>query len=180
VTATLTPDASAPAADPSSEKAKGKAKSRSNLVPAVIIAIGLVAGGFLMGGKGSAPATVPASADEHVEEPEPEPEPGSTMVLDPITLNLADGRYLKVALALVLAKDAHVGGGGGHGGGEVDTAAFSAKALDETITVLGARTYPDLRGPDGRAAAKEVLTERIAERYHGDVLEVYFTEFVMQ
>jgi flagellar FliL protein len=55
-----------------------------------------------------------------------------------------------------------------------------AKALDEAIDVLGGRTYAELAAPGGRTAAKEELSHRVQERYHGEVLDVYFTEFVMQ
>lgn len=146
---------------------------KGNLVPALVLAVGLLGGGYLMGGQGaSAPAgAVAGTTTTTVAE-------GAVVALDPITLNLADGRFLKVALAIQLAE---AGAAGGHGGGaEEDPAAAMAKALDEAIDVLGGRTYAELAAPGGRAAAKEELSHRVQERYHGEVLDVYFTEFVMQ
>ena len=45
---------------------------------------------------------------------------------------------------------------------------------------LGSLTYDQLAAPAARQAAKKELSRRVNERYHHAVLEVYFTEFVMQ
>ena len=103
-------------------------------------------------------------------EAEKAPEPGVVLELEPITMNLADGRLLKVGLALQVAAEpssAH---------GEVT----GAVALDEAISYLGEHTFAQLADPATRQAVKDELSSRVAERYHHDVLEVYFTEFVMQ
>jgi flagellar FliL protein len=87
--------------------------------------------------------------------------------MEPITMNLADGRLLKVGIALQPTYDGAYGMSG-------------AKALDETIAFLGEHTYEQLAAPGARQVAKGELTERIIKRYEKEVLEVYFTEFVMQ
>ncbi|HET9443508.1 MAG TPA: hypothetical protein VFO65_09305, partial [Acidimicrobiales bacterium] len=114
------PEAPAPAKEPAEAK-----KARSNLIPAVVVAVGLLGGGFMMSrGGGQAAGAAPADAAAHGEvEGEHEPEPGEILVLDPITLNLADGRFLKVGLALQLpkpeGKDGEEGGSDeGEGEGE--------------------------------------------------------------
>ena len=106
--------------------------------------------------------------EPHAEEPVVA---GPVTTLEPITLNLADGRLLKVGLALQLPE-----AGEGHGGGEVS----GALALDEAISHLSAKTYDELITSEGRAQAKAELSAQVAERYHGEVLEVYFTQFLMQ
>ena len=98
------------------------------------------------------------------------PVPGEVLQLEPITMNLADGRLLKVGLALQLKE----GAGGGHG------PVNGSMALDEAITFLGEHTYDQLAQPAARATAKAELSKRVSKRYHSDVMEVYFTEFVMQ
>jgi flagellar FliL protein len=100
------------------------------------------------------------------------PEPGAVFALEPITLNLSDGRYLKLGLALQL-------------GSEADAAAFEAEdhgapALDVAIGLLGARRYDELIDPVRRDEIKADLARQIAARYEGEVLGLYFTEFVMQ
>lgn len=111
---------------------------------------------------------------------------GPLVVLDKVTLNLSDGRLLQVGLALELssehAKEAK--GGGGHGkkddGGTDDPTKGYAKALDAAIEVLSGESMASLSAAGGRQAAKAALNELLAERYHGQVVDVYFHTFVMQ
>jgi flagellar FliL protein len=128
----------------------------------VIIAVALVAvagAWFLLLGPGSGKGEAEAA----------EPVPGEVVALEPITMNLADGRLLKVGLALQLPLESS-----GHG--ELN----GSVALDEAISFLGEHTYAQLAVPEGRQKAKAELSKRVYERYHHEVLEVYFTEFVMQ
>ena len=97
------------------------------------------------------------------------PVAGEVLPLEPITMNLADGRLLKVGLALQLAE-----------GAGTEHPVSGSVALDEAISFLGAHTMAQLTPPEARQKAKAELSERVAERYHSEVLEVYFTEFVMQ
>ena len=97
------------------------------------------------------------------------PVAGEVLPLEPITMNLADGRLLKVGIALQLAE----GAGAEH-------PVSGSVALDEAISFLGAHTMAQLTPPEARQKAKAELSARVAERYHSEVLEVYFTEFVMQ
>ena len=94
------------------------------------------------------------------------PEPGEVMPLEPIQVNLADGHYLRIGLALQLSADAH----------ETD----GSKALDTTIDLFSGADSSDLVRSGERQEYKEKLEEALHEEYHGDVLEVYFTEFVTQ
>ena len=94
------------------------------------------------------------------------------MALDPITMNLAGGDILKVGIALRLSATAD------SKKALADPAAFGARALDETISVLGQYTRSDLAG-HGIADAKSKLSARVALTYGGDVTGVYFTQFVI-
>lgn len=148
---------------PGDEKAGGRQKA---LVAVAALALLGGAGYVVTGGGGD------AEAAEAVGE-EPATVPGAVVPLEPVTLNLADGRFLKVGLALQL-----VDGVATPAAADVD--AFAAPALDEAVTLLGARTYGELVAPEGRQAAKADLSERIRQRYEHDVMGVLFTEFVMQ
>jgi flagellar basal body-associated protein FliL len=100
-------------------------------------------------------------------------EPGAVLVLDPITLNLADGRFLKVSLALQLASTADAPTMQAEGAG--------AKALDAAVDFLGSSGYEDLLDLQSRDEIKQTLTREIIGRYDDDsVIDVYFTELVMQ
>ena len=143
------------------EQAPDPSGRRKKLLVIALPLLALVAGWYVLLGPG-ANGGEPAAAHE--------PEPGAVLSLEPITMNLADGRLLKVGLALQVVAEPS----SGHG--EVT----GAVALDEAIAYLGGRTYDELVAPEARQAAKDELSKRVAERYHHDVLEVYFTEFVMQ
>lgn len=165
-----------------SEPANTSTKSSSNnLIPAIIVALGLVGAGFLFGGGGggeTAQAADAPPAHKPVEAAEVATH-GPVQNLEPITLNLADGHFLKIGLALQLAELE----GEGHGSGEELPA---AKALDIAITELGSHTMDELSSPKARELVKKKLTDQVGKAYvdpvtHAPlVTKVYFTEFVMQ
>ena len=172
----------APAADGAPAPTAPAKGVGNNLVPAVVIAIGLLGGGFFMGGKagGSAGTVAPPAAEAAHAETEHH---GPVQSLDAITLNLADGHFLKIGLALQMAPAEEEGGGHGGGGGEE---LAPAKALDIAITLLGSYTMEELADPKERELVKSELSELVAEAYVDPetrapvVTKVYFTEFVMQ
>lgn len=134
------------------------------------VVLGAVIGPKVLGGGGAAPASA-------TEETTTTTEPGPVVVLDAITLNLADGHLLQVGLALELTADA----GGGHGeAAKDDPTKGYAKALDAAIDVLGDQSMAALSAPGGRDAAKAALETVLAELYEGDITGVYFHQFVMQ
>ncbi|GAA2023266.1 MAG: flagellar basal body-associated FliL family protein [Nocardioides sp.] len=94
------------------------------------------------------------------------PEPGEVLVLEPVQVNLESGHYLRVGIALQLTADAHEADG--------------SKALDATIELFSGRTVEELAVGEDREKLKEKLNHTLEEEYHGDVMEVYFTEFVTQ
>lgn len=99
-----------------------------------------------------------------------EPEPGEVLVLEAVQVNLAAGHYLRVGLALQLV----AGGGGGHG--EVD----GSKALDATIELFTGLKVAELADTETRNGLRAELLETLDHSYHGEVMDIYFTEFVTQ
>ena len=95
-----------------------------------------------------------------------EPVPGEVLTLDPIQVNLAEGHYLRIGLALQLTADAHEADG--------------SKALDAAIDLFSGVGMSDLARTSERNEFQDQLEERLHEAYHGEVMEVYFTEFVTQ
>ena len=99
-------------------------------------------------------------------EPAP-PVAGAVVRLDPININLAEGHYLKVGLALqVIEAPAHEPDG--------------AHALDLMISKLSHKSVAELSSNKAREKVKEELLKDIEKAYHEDVMDIYFTEFVMQ
>ena len=160
----------------------GKKKLIVMLLPTLLLVGG--AGWFFFGrGGGDATPTTPAS---HA---------GPVVSLDPITINLAGGHYLKLGLALQTDASA----------GDVD----GSRALDLAISEFSGLTVDDLSSTEGRDKAKEQLVASIRKAYLPEgtkpllvqpkktkadptpkptaiyavapsVYDVYFTEFVMQ
>jgi flagellar protein FliL len=163
----------------------------------IIFSLVLVAavggGGFMLGGKGAATAAEPEAEQseeaEHAEKDAEHAVEGEVVLIEPVTLSLADGHYLKVGLALQLAppdeEEAAAAEGGGHGGGAAEdepamSAEETARAVDHAISLFGAHAMDDLQSPKERKAVKAELVEGLKEAYHGEVVDVYFTAFAMQ
>lgn len=95
------------------------------------------------------------------------PVPGVVVKLEPIQLNLAEGRYLRIGIAIQGVADAYEEPEG-------------SKALDATIELFSGRKMEDLAQPVQREVLKEKLRAELLKRYKGDVIDVYFTDFVTQ
>ncbi len=136
-----------------------KKKGKKKLLVLVLIVM-LVAGGaawfFLFRGGGEAAA-----------EPEPELVPGEVVALEAISINLADGHYLRIGVALQAVEGAaHVPEG--------------SEALDLTIQTFSGRTVTELADNTVREELKAELAHKVEEAYHHEVMGVFFTEFVTQ
>jgi flagellar protein FliL len=99
-----------------------------------------------------------------------EPAAGDVLALDPIAVNLAGGGYLKIGVTLEFTEE---GSAGGHGGGP-----DGSKATDLIISTFSQAQPADVTG--AREALKEALEEKIIEAYHGDVMNIYYNEYVTQ
>lgn len=131
---------------------EGASPGRGKKILLLLVAVALMAAGawfFLLRGGGHE-----------------EPKPGEMLALESTQINLTDGHYLKIGIALQLVEGAH----------EVD----GSKALDATIELFSGRDVAELSRTEARQTLKRKLTAELEERYHGDVMEVYFTEFVTQ
>jgi len=142
---------------------KGKKKLLIIALVAVL-ALGAAAYFFVFSGGGEA-------------EAEPAPEAGAVVLaVDPVAINLAGGSYLKLGFTLQfsLAYDA-AAGGGGHGGG---TTPDGAKAMDIAISQFSGAALADVQ--NNREAMKAAFEAAVIEAYHGDVYELWYTEYVTQ
>lgn len=139
----------------------------------IVIALLAVAGGggyLFMQGQGGGGEPEQAQA--------PAPEPGAVVALDSIYVNLAEGRYLKIGVALQSVAHAE-GEPAGHGGAD-GAALDGSMALDAVIDHFSGRTVASLSSSTERNEVKAALLEDLRKRYHDEVMDVYFTEFVMQ
>ncbi|WP_222192287.1 flagellar basal body-associated FliL family protein [Modestobacter italicus] len=150
---------------PEDEEAAGGGKKKLLVMGLVaVLALGAAAYFFLFSGSGEA-------------EAEPAPEAGSVVLaVDPVAINLAGGSYLKLGFTLQfsLAYDESAGGGG-HGGGATPD---GSKAMDIAISQFSGAALSDVQ--TNREAMKAAFEAAVIEAYHGDVYELWYTEYVTQ
>ncbi|WP_440902008.1 flagellar basal body-associated FliL family protein [Actinosynnema sp.] len=136
------------------EEGEGKGGGKTKLL--IIVAVAVLA----LGGAGSWFFLFRDST------PAP-PEPGTVVALDSITMNLADGHYLKLKLSLQQTKDAAE---------DVD----GSKALDLVVSEFSNRSIAELSSNEARESLKAALQEKVVSAYEDLVMGIYFTEFVTQ
>ncbi|MDX6495873.1 MAG: flagellar protein FliL [Gaiellales bacterium] len=105
--------------------------------------------------------------------PPPPPVAGKVIPLDSITVNLANGHFLKIGLALQATADAA-------------EAPDGSKAKDLMIAQFSNKPVAELSSEKARDHQKEQLKDKIVKAYTDEaggtkmVMDIYFTEFVMQ
>jgi len=139
------------------EGAEAPKKSKKKLI-FILLAVLLLGGG----GAGSYFMFFKKSEPEAVTY-----EPGAVVTLDAITVNLADGHFLKISIALQASAEAHEEPNG-------------SKALDLVISQFSNKAVAELSTNEAREEQKKELVEKVKKAYEEEVYDVYFTEFVMQ
>jgi flagellar FliL protein len=144
---TTTPDGAAAGAEPK------KSKKKMMIIIAVVL---IVAVGYFMMGKKKATAK------------DAPPVPGVVVAMDATTMNLADGHFLKLKLALQTIK--------GVKAEEVDT----SEAADIALNEFSNRPMATMVTSESREKIKADLLAKLKKAYPKEVMNVFFTEFVMQ
>ena len=150
--------------DASDKKDKKEKGGKSNLVPAVVLALGIAIGGYFMGGSGDSAASSATTTTAAVPV-------GEVATMDPISVNLADGHFLKVGVGV-----------------QLDEATPSAdfmkgpisRVKDLLIENLGGRNMADFATAPQREQIKNDLKDKAKKMFAGAVTDFYFTDFVMQ
>ena len=104
--------------------------------------------------------------------PKPGPPTGGEYVpvsTDPLTLNLAGGHYLKLAISLVAGKAK-----------AADFALTTAKAASLAITEFSDRTVESLSSDKARKRLTDDLLTKLQKAYPDEVFAVFLTQFVTQ
>ena len=140
-------------------------KKSKKLLLIILIAVVVLGGG-------GAGAFFMLSGSKAKAAPE-EPTKGAVVKMDnALTINLADGHYLKVAFTIQQTADA--------GSESID----SSEALDLAIDQYSGRNIAELSTEKGREKNKEELLAAIEKAYNEEgkqiVMDIYFTQFVTQ
>ena len=135
-----------------SEDAPGGGKKKLVLVVVALLAVGAAAYFFVL-------------------KPKPDPKKekpvaGEVIALEPRQVNLEGGHYLKLGLALQGTAEAK----------ELE----GSKALDAAISLFSGRSVEEVSRPAELKHLKDELTKELEHLYEGEVMDVYFTDFVTQ
>ena len=140
------------------DEATGKGSKKKLLLIGLVLILATAGAAYFLLFSGSA-------------EAETEPVAGDVLVLEPIAVNLAGGGYLKIGVTLQFTEE---GTAGGHGGSGPD----GSKATDLIISTFSQAAPADVTG--AREALKVALEQKIIEAYHGDVMAIFYNEYVTQ
>ncbi|HTZ44238.1 MAG TPA: flagellar basal body-associated FliL family protein [Jatrophihabitans sp.] len=137
--------------------AAGKRKKKPLKLKLALLLVLLLAGGAIAKFTVLAPS---AKAGPKV------PAKGPVVAMDEMTLNLADGHYLRLKVALQLAK-----------GGSVDL--DTSEASQALIDTYSNQSVAQLTGDVARNKAKTTFLGKLSALYPKKILDAYYTEFVM-
>lgn len=136
------------------KKAKG-GKSKKKLIIIVVLVLGLAGAGykFFLAKPGKAGPPVG----------------GEIVQLDPETVNLSAGHYLKIAVAVQVVA------------GKSTAADFQGSHAEQLIIdEFSNRSVPSLSSNAARKKLAADLEKQIKKAYDGDVFTIFLTQFVMQ
>jgi len=140
-------------------------KSKKKLMIIVIAAV-LVLGG------GGAGAYFMFFAPKAAAKPEKLVKGTVVTMEDALTINLADGHYLKMGFTMQATEDAG------------ETPIDNSEAIDLAIDGYTGMEIAELETEKGREKAKQELLEKIEKVYNVDdkhiIMDIYFTQFVTQ
>lgn len=153
------PGSPPPSAEPDTVAPK-KTRRWPSIVIGLVLLVGVFGSYWFFMGPGAGPAEGAAAPVEAVEL-------GSVQTLEAISINLSGGHYLRLGLGLQLSADAH---------GDVDGAA----ALDAAIGLFSGLSKEELADPQVRDDLKQQLLKAVDGPYHGEVVGIYYTDFVTQ
>lgn len=135
------------------KKAAGAKKKKLMMMVAAVVAVAV--GGYLFMGSSS------ASTEKEA------PVLGEVVLADAMHINLADGHFLKLQIALqVIEGPAH--------------APDPSLALDAAIDLFSGQEIDYVSSYEGRKKLKKKLVEKADKLYHHEVVDIYFTQYVVQ
>lgn len=159
------PIGAAPTPEPAPEPEAPKRSNRAAVLLGVLLGLVLLGGGgYLAASTWLAPES--GESAETLEAAAVAAEPGVLMPVEPVSVNLADGRYLRLGFSVQFADGAD--------------SVEPARAQDVAIDLFSGRDLAEIHNADTRNELKDNLTTRLNELTDGEVIEVYLTDYVTQ
>lgn len=140
---------------------KSKSGRKKLVLLLTVVLVGIAAAGYFLV---LAPSSHPSSSAAP-----PAPSPGVVVTLDAHSLNLADGHYLRIGIALQMTES--------FGKSDPETAA----AQDAVVTTFSGHTVTEIQDPTIREQLRQQLLVSLQKIYgKNDLMGVYFTDYVTQ
>ncbi|MFN8024317.1 MAG: flagellar basal body-associated FliL family protein [Acidimicrobiales bacterium] len=165
------------------DKAGEDGAKKKSPVMLIGMCVALAGVGYMLGGRSAgagtaaAPSTTIVQLEGCPEGTDANAVEENTLDLESMSINLTDGHYLRVTISLALCPGVVGVSAGGEGAAE---GLNTAPAKDIIVSTLSGNSMATLSEPEGRENIKELLTERLRNKYPDEVYEIYFLEFVMQ
>lgn len=135
------------------------------------------AGAAQAGGHGTGAKADKGHNDEDGHAGRETPEGGALLPLDVFTVNLADAeaqRFLRTNVQLVIDGDEAVVK-------ELEEEKLPvARARSVVLDLLSSQKSADIATPEGKDALKKAIAERASKVLHHEILDVLFSDFVIQ
>lgn len=155
--------------EPAQETGKKKRKWLKWIILALVLVL-LSAGGYL----GYNYFMGPQEDQESPEETPVDPRSTETIELEPFVVNLADPlgrRYLRTTLQVEVVDRSAAR----------DIQSFMPRVRDSIILLLSSKSYSELDSMDKKIQLRNEIVERLNQFIgQGKVVQVYFSEFVVQ
>jgi flagellar FliL protein len=143
----------------------------------LVLMIGIGAGLFLMWGKISSLGTetqAPPKPEESIAEEQQVSGPGPLFDMKTLIVNLADteaNRYLRVTMNLELSSDAV----------QTEMEKRLPQVRDTIIKILTTRTFEEINTIKGKIALRDEIISKVNSYFtSGSIVNIYFTEFIVQ
>lgn len=147
-------DRSAPSAP---EPVEEKKKSMLPIILGTIVGVLVVVGAAFWFFVKPLLATDPAAAADV---------PGAVHTVESMNINLTDGHYLRLGFAVQLTEKAE----------EIEP----ARIIDTALELYSGQKFEEVLEPAVRESLKAQLANSLDEIYEGEVMDVYFTDYVAQ
>jgi flagellar protein FliL len=144
------------------EGENGGGKTKSKKLKLAVLALVL-----LLGGAGAAKFTILAPSKSTKPAVKAKAAPGPVIALDEQTLNLDGGHYLRLKVAIETTKGTSE---------EMEVTEGVQAVIDE----FSNRPVAELTGDAARSKARKELLAKLQKIYPKKILDIYYTEFVMQ
>jgi flagellar FliL protein len=142
------------------QRTKKKKSMKLKIAAAVVLLL-------VIGAAAKFTVLAPSKASASTSKTKPKPALGPVVAMDELTLNLDGGHFLRLKLSIQTTKGTSA---------ELDL----TEGMQATIDEFSNRPVDELTGVKARTATKNELLNKLQRLYPKKIVDIFYTEFVMQ